>query len=88
MSWPRGQSIVHTLERVAVQLGIGLLVFELLYILPQLTRTLTHTLTHSYSHAPHTHTQTNEEELVAIKTCKPDASSDDRAKFLEEAGRC
>ena len=44
---------------------------------------LTHTHTHTHIHA---HTQTNEEELVAIKTCKPDASNDDRAKFLEEAG--
>ena len=27
-----------------------------------------------------------EEVVVAIKTCKPDASHEDRVKFLEEAG--
>ena len=30
--------------------------------------------------------QTMDEIDVAIKTCKPDASAEDKAKFLEEAG--
>ena len=30
--------------------------------------------------------QTTEEALVAIKTCKPGSSPEERAKFLQEAG--
>lgn len=52
----------------------------------------THIVLCAYSLDTHTRThtlaQTNDEELVAIKTCKPDASNEDRAKFLEEAGEC
>ena len=45
---------------------------------------LTLTLTHAHTH---TLTQTDDEQVVAIKTCKPDASHEERTKFLEEAGQ-
>ena len=54
---------------------------------------LIHSALHPHTHT-HTHThslslslsQTHEEIEVAIKTCKPDATTDERTKFLEEAG--
>ena len=35
----------------------------------------------------HKHTQSTEETFVAIKTCKPDSTPEERAKFLQEAGQ-
>ena len=43
----------------------------------------------SFSVPTHTHTHTHqmtEEAHVAVKTCKPDSTPEEKTKFLQEAG--